>query len=322
MGAISSSCEGQDAVILDIGGTTTDISLLVNRVPVLEPLGIRVGPFKTLIRSLRTYSVGLGGDSLVQVQNGELQIGPERLGRAMAYGGPAPTPTDALIVMGKIEDGDKTKAGAGLQPIADALGLSLEKAAEAVFDRTARLILAEMEGMIERTNRKPVYTVHELLEGYQIKPCKIFVLGGPAFYFTQYLKTISDYDVEVVPEWDVANALGAALARTTCDLTLYADGEQGVMTAPEEDFSQHIGRSYTKNDAVVQALELLKEKALQRGADADELPLELIEAQEFNMVRGFRTAGKNIRVKVQLKPGLIREYDAACFSCNLQKMGV
>jgi hypothetical protein len=167
-----------------------------------------------------------------------------------------------------------------------------------------------------------VYTVNEILEGYQIKPCKIFVLGGPAFYFTQYLKTISDYDVEVVPEWDVANALGAALARTTCDLTLYADGEQGVMTAPEEDFSQHIGRSYTKNDAVVQALELLKEKALQRGADADELPLELIEAQEFNMVRGFRTAGKNIRVKVQLKPGLIREYDAACFSCNLQKMGV
>lgn len=322
MGAISSSREGEDALILDIGGTTTDIALLVNRVPVLEPLGVRVGRFKTLIRSLRTYSVGLGGDSAVRVENGELLIGPQRQGRAMAYGGPVPTPTDALIVMGKIRDGDSVRARAGLQPIADSLGLSVEKAAEAVFDRTARLILAEAVGMVERTNRKPVYTVHELLEGYQITPRKILVLGGPAYYFAEYLERISEYEVEAVPEWGVANALGAALARTTCDVMLYADGEQGVVTAPQEDFNQHIGRSYTKKDAVVQALELLRTKALRRGADPDDLPLELIEAQEFNMVRGFRSAGKNIRVKVQLKPGLIREYDAACFSYNQQEMGV
>jgi len=41
------------------------------------------------------------------------------------------------------------------------------------------------------------------------------------------------------------------------------------------------------------------------GAKERELEIEVIESQEFNMVREYYTAGKNIRVKVQVKPGLI-----------------
>jgi hypothetical protein len=37
--------------------------------------------------------------------------------------------------------------------------------------------------------------------------------------------------------------------------------------------------------------------------------LEVVEALQFNMVRGFNTVGKNIRVNVQVKPGLIQGYD-------------
>jgi hypothetical protein len=37
--------------------------------------------------------------------------------------------------------------------------------------------------------------------------------------------------------------------------------------------------------------------------------MEVLETLEFNMVRGFNTTGKNIRVKVQVKPGLINGYD-------------
>ncbi|MBW2478842.1 MAG: hypothetical protein JRF38_02535 [Deltaproteobacteria bacterium] len=37
--------------------------------------------------------------------------------------------------------------------------------------------------------------------------------------------------------------------------------------------------------------------------------MEVLEKLEFNMVRGFNTTGKNIRVTVQVKPGLIRGYD-------------
>jgi hypothetical protein len=37
--------------------------------------------------------------------------------------------------------------------------------------------------------------------------------------------------------------------------------------------------------------------------------MEVLESLQFNMVRGFNTTGKNIRIKVQVKPGLIHGYD-------------
>jgi hypothetical protein len=37
--------------------------------------------------------------------------------------------------------------------------------------------------------------------------------------------------------------------------------------------------------------------------------MEVTENLQFNMVRGFNTTGKNIRVRVQVKPGLIHGYD-------------
>ena len=39
--------------------------------------------------------------------------------------------------------------------------------------------------------------------------------------------------------------------------------------------------------------------------------MELVEAMQFNMIRGFNTIGKNFRIKVQVKPGLIHGYDNA-----------
>ena len=107
----------------------------------------------------------------------------------------------------------------------------------------------------------------------------------------------------------MANAIGAALARTTCEVNFFADTEQQVASAPEENFSKKIRNSFDKKDAVKQALRLLKEKALQRGANPKHLETEVIEEMQFNMVRGFKTTGRNIRVKVQVRPGLIHGYD-------------
>jgi len=46
----------------------------------------------------------------------------------------------------------------------------------------------------------------------------------------------------------------------------------------------------------------------QTGANIDDLDLDVLEELEFNMVRGFRLTGKNIRIKLQVKPGLIHNY--------------
>lgn len=308
MGAIRSAPAEQDVIVLDIGGTTTDIAVLINRSPVLEPLGICLGQYKTLIRSLKTSSLAVGGDSVVRVENGEIFVGPRRKGPAMAYGGKIPTPTDALFVLEKIEGGNAEAARAGIATLAEQLGITVEQTAERIFEKTCNLILEGASLLVRDINSKPVYTVHELLEGYTVIPSKILVLGGPAKYFVRHLNRISGYSVETVPRWEVANAIGAALARTTCEVNLFVDTEKGVVLAPEENYTKAIRGTYTYADAENTAFELLRKKAAKCGSESEKLQIEIIESLSFNMVRGFRTTGKNIRIRAQVKPGLIQGY--------------
>ena len=309
MGALLAAPEKGDVLVFDIGGTTTDIAVLIDGVPVLEPLGIEIGHFKTLIRSLKTYSIGVGGDSCVRMNGEKLEVGPERLGPALAYGGPEVTPTDALFVLEKIEGGDRDKSIEGVRRIASQMGVSVEKAADEILSKTCMMILNEAGRLVSQINSKPVYTVYDVFEGYQVSPETILVLGGPAVYFSNQFRARSDFSVLTVPEWGVANAVGAAVARTTCEVTLFADTEQGVITSSEGNFSGSCNKSYAKEDAIHDASELLRKKAMQSGATSDDFEIEVIENLEFNMVRGFYTSGKNIRVKVQVKPGIITGYE-------------
>jgi len=307
MGAISSAPSQGTCLVLDIGGTTTDMAVLVDKAPLLAPLGIEVSHYKTLIRALQTKSISIGGDSTVRVKEGKLTIGPERQGKAMAYGGPEPTPTDAFYVLGKGGDGDAALSRTGLEPIAGALGLSVDQAAQVIFETACRTILDAAMEMIQAINSKPVYTVHELWEGSQIHPKHLLILGGPAPQFASELQTMFDGEVQVVPNYQVANAIGCALARTTSEVTLFADTAQGIATAPSEGFNQKISSGFSLDNARDLADELLRKKAILRGANPDDLETELLEESQFNMIRGFHTIGKNIRVRMQLKPGLIRE---------------
>jgi hypothetical protein len=176
-----------------------------------------------------------------------------------------------------------------------------------VFEHACRSILEQANSLVERINNRPVYTLHEMQEESRIRPAHLLVMGGPAVYFAEQIASMTDFTVQVVPRAPVANAIGAALARTTCDVTLFSDTEIGTALAPEEDFAQKVGKGFTDRDALQTATELLKKKARQMGAVMPELEIEILENQQFNMVRGFSTTGKNIRVKLQVKPGLIMD---------------
>lgn len=308
MGSIAFAPENAETIVMDIGGTTTDMAVLINRVPLLSPVGIEIGGHKTLIRALNSHSIGIGGDSVVRLEQNLLKIGPDRAGPAMAYGGPEPTPTDALFILGKVENGDREKAVKGIAPIAEKLGISVEDAAFEIFDLACQDILTAARKMVERINSKPVYTIKEMLEGYQVVPTHIMILGGPAPYFADHMENISEFTVEKVPQWSVANAIGTALSRTTCEVTLFADTQKGIAMAPEESFSESVKPNFSKQDALKLGQRLLREKALKTGADIEDLEVDVLEELEFNMVRGFRLTGKNIRIKLQIKPGLIHNY--------------
>jgi N-methylhydantoinase A len=310
MGAIPYASKNEDTIVLDIGGTTTDISFLVDKTPLLEPVGIRRGQYKSLIRSLLTDSKGIGGDSVVRVVDSNIRVGPDRTGPAMAFGGNDPTPTDALVVLGLMDIGDSDAASAGIQSIADELGTTLKDAADQIFKRCCTVILKKTFQLIDKINSKPVYTVHEFLDGYKFSPKRILMLGGPAAYFAEKIEELYHIETTAVPESSVANAIGAALARTTCEVSLNADTEQGIVTAHEEDFAEPISKTYSEDDLVETALTLLKEKAISIGAQPDHIEdVEVVEFHQFNIVRNFSPKGKIFRTKIQLKPGLIKGFE-------------
>jgi len=306
MGILSLTNGSRDAVALDIGGTTTDIAIFAGGTPLLEPLGVTIEGHKTLIRGLLTKSIGIGGDSRVRYENGRLVIGPERDGPAAAFGGPSPTPTDAMIALGLTDIGDREKALKAVEKMAGVKNYSIEEMAKEMFDLACRKIISAVDEMLREINDKPVYTVHEIFEGKKINPEVVYVVGGPARPMAPYIDKMLGFPSCIPEHAEVANAIGAALARTTTELTLLADTEKGEMTIAEEGIQTGIPRGFTREDAIDICENKLRERALKMGAQEDDLDIEIIEDQVFNMVRGMGyTTGKNIRIKAQVKPGLI-----------------
>ncbi|MER9370486.1 hydantoinase/oxoprolinase family protein [Mesorhizobium sp. M0518] len=72
-----------DAVVSDIGGTTTDVAVLDNGRPRLDLEGATVGGFRTMVEAVAMHTYGLGGDSEVALEDGALNpkilLGPRRL---------------------------------------------------------------------------------------------------------------------------------------------------------------------------------------------------------------------------------------------------
>ncbi len=295
----------KDALLLDMGGTTSDIFFLADGVPLFEPLGIEIGPYKTLVRAIYSSSMGLGGDSSIDIKNAKLQIGPKRDGAPYAFGGPKPTPTDAMIALGLINDGDRRKAFEAMKALGKHLNLGPEDTAQKILDTMGDMIKNKVDELLMGINSKPVYTLKELLYGKKIEPQLINIIGGPAKFMQPILEKKFNLPCHFPKHYLVANAIGAAMAKITTDITVIADTSRGVLSVSELGISEKIGRSYSPDSARMRALKLLEERAVSLGAKKEEVESEIVEESSFNMVKGFFTSGKNIRVKAQVKPGII-----------------
>ena len=76
-GSLQSS---EDNLVIDVGGTTTDIAMIENGNPLLSEDGCTIGDWKTHIEAVDMFTGGIGGDSLVMVDNeGAVSIGPVRV---------------------------------------------------------------------------------------------------------------------------------------------------------------------------------------------------------------------------------------------------
>lgn len=334
--------DGGDMVLIDIGGTTTDLFFLVDGVPVFAPQGIEIDGRKTLVRAIFSTSIGLGGDSHVRSEGGILKIGPRRLDNAVAYGGKYLTPTDALVCLGVLSGHYPELSRAALEELAvhygdvsrnenseevqsnaatsvvGRHGQRSEWLAREIVDQMCRTIAEEIRATLNRLNASPVYTIKELLTDRIIQPRAAMLIGGPAQALAPFLAQTLDLPVTVPQYAEIANAIGAALARPTQEVNLLADTGRGRLVIPELAIYEPVGKNYNLAQAKHRALTEVKSTGQALGLPEDQIEAEIVEASSFNMVSSWYEVDKNIRVKAQIKPGLLTNLrpGAGCLGSN------
>lgn len=104
-----------DAIVVDVGGTTTDVGVLVASFPRESSIAVEIGGARTNFRMPDLVSVGLGGGTIIRIQNnGEFTVGPDSVGyqlteKALVFGGDTLTSTDVVVALGKANIGDPSK---------------------------------------------------------------------------------------------------------------------------------------------------------------------------------------------------------------------
>ncbi|MDE0944818.1 MAG: hydantoinase/oxoprolinase family protein [Alphaproteobacteria bacterium] len=136
-----------DALGFDMGGTSTDVSLIQNGEPLISRQ-TSLGYYPIKVPSVEVHSVGAGGGSIAHVpMTGALRVGPESAGAApgpacYGQGGDQPTVTDANLLLGRLPprllDGrmnlDIKAAEDAVGKISHATGLDLHQAAQGILD--------------------------------------------------------------------------------------------------------------------------------------------------------------------------------------------
>jgi N-methylhydantoinase A/oxoprolinase/acetone carboxylase beta subunit len=105
----------EGVLVADIGGTSTDIGVLVDGFPRESSAGVEVGGVRTTFRMPDLVSIALGGGTVVEAADGDgVRIGPASTGQrllreGLVFGGGTPTLTDAAVLAGRATLGEPSK---------------------------------------------------------------------------------------------------------------------------------------------------------------------------------------------------------------------
>ncbi len=105
----------QNAIVIDVGGTTTDLGVIQNGFPRESSVAVTIGGVRTNFRMPDVVSIGLGGGSIVREHaDGSVTVGPDSVGyeitsKALVFGGDTLTATDVAVRLGMFELGDPSK---------------------------------------------------------------------------------------------------------------------------------------------------------------------------------------------------------------------
>ena len=314
-------------VALDIGGTTTDISLWKYGKPLMTKSGVSIREYPSAVRSFAVTSVGIGGESVVRLKNGNLTVGPERVGPSVALGGNKPTLGDALIVLGHASYGDADLATQSLQQLARVLqanwkhgecedtfgnhnsekqcthNMSALDVAQLIVEKALEIIQHGIDEVVQAENKRPIYVVADIVNPDVFVPEHIVVVGGTAPSLGPSIGEYLELPVTIPENAAVANAIGAALALSTIELTVHVDTKRRLLVIPELGIKQQNCTLKRAEQVVERAKETLSEEAIRLGLDTAQ-EIEVISIEDFPVVEGWQYMERLITVKVQLAAGV------------------
>lgn len=313
----------EHTVALDIGGTTTDISLWKQGRPLMTKNGVSIREYPSAVRSFAVTSVGIGGESVVRIVDSDVTVGPERVGPSLALGGAEPTLGDALIVLGYASYGDTTLAEQAMEVLANRLNTSAKDGtiqtqqqltgamtasdmARLVVDKALQIIQRGIDEVVTAENKRPVYVVADIVNPDVFVPAQIVVVGGTAPSLGPSIGEYLNLPVTIPENAAVANAIGAALALSTIELTVHVDTKRRLLVIPELGIKQQTCTLKRVEQVVERAKEALSEEALRLGLGKDQ-DIEVISIEDFPVVEGWQSMDRLITVKVQLAAG-VKQY--------------
>jgi len=199
----------KDAIVIDIGGTTSDVGSLTKGFPRQATVAVEVGGVRTNFRMPDVFSIGLGGGSLVVDGPKGVTVGPRSVGyriitEALIFGGATLTTSDVIVAAGKAVLGDASKVAH--------LGADL-------LARTQTRIADMLEDCVERSRLSP-------------EPLPVIVVGGGSILVDG---PIGGLEVIKPDHFAVANAVGAAIAQVSGEVDrVYALADIGREQALED----------------------------------------------------------------------------------------
>jgi N-methylhydantoinase A/oxoprolinase/acetone carboxylase beta subunit len=182
--------KSKDAIVLDVGGTTSDIGVVSNGFPRESAVAVEIGGVRTNFRMPDLISIGLGGGTIIREENGEIKIGPDSVGykitkEALVFGGNTLTTTDLAVRLGMCDIGDKSKV-------------------QHIEIEFAQKCFEKIKSMVE-----------EAIEKIKLssEPQPLILVGGGSVLIPNELEGVSEV---IRPEnYEIANAFGSSIAQVS-----------------------------------------------------------------------------------------------------------
>lgn len=306
-----STVGGAPTVALDIGGTTTDISLWKNGKPLMTKEGVSIRNYPSAVRSFAVTSIGIGGESVIRYSDtGQITVGPERVGPSVALGGMEPTLGDALIVLGHADYGDVALAHTSIASIDSSV--DAKTMAHRILNVALETIRDGIDQVVAMENKKTIYVVEDIIGGDQFVPEQLVVIGGTANSLGPSIGEYLNLPAAIPNDAAVANAIGAAVAKHTMAITAHVETKYKLMVIPELGKTIRGTDLHSSQDVLREAYLYLGEAAVERQLvdSYDTVPMEMISIEEFPVIEGWQSIDKIITVKVQLEGGVVTHVES------------